>query len=77
MWGQQLNEEWEVRELGERGRGGGFFENEAKVCCQAVASRKISSVNMSKGLPVERQTLLLSQETEAWVAKESRFLTSG
>lgn len=40
MWGQQLNEEGELRELGERGRGGGFLEDEAKVYCQAVASRK-------------------------------------
>lgn len=30
-----------------------------------------------KSPPAERQTLLLSQETEVWMAKEGRFLSSG
>lgn len=37
----------ELRELGGRA-GGGFHENEAKVYCQGVGSRKILLVNRNK-----------------------------
>lgn len=77
--GRELGEDWAQKpgSLLEEARADeeAFLETKPKSTVGA-GSRKISLVNMNKSAPAERQTLFLAQETEAWMTKENRFLSS-
>lgn len=77
--GGELGEDWAQKpgSLLEEARADeeAFLETKPKSTVGA-GSRKISLVNMNKSAPAERQTLFLAQETEAWMTKENRFLSS-